>query len=405
MRFLPRLLLTTLLAITLAACAPAAGGTPTPGSTPTPTAPISQTPIAHPSGRGDVVFQWSRMGGFVPRMYLDLWVPSFTLYGDGTLIYARYDEKDQVTRLHQAKLSEAAMQELLDYAVNTARLFGSKGTYFNPYIADAPTTTFVLRAGGRDAKVTAYGLMQSGLHQKPQGWTQADMDQWERLGDLQEYVEAIDLRGSTNPNRQDLGVYRANAVTLYVERSQGSAGPNTPQWPVSDLDLEALAPPINRVSEGTLVEGDLAGKVLDAVPLQTSKTFLHKGMAYQVGIRPRLPYDWTWGGGLPPHVTSVSPASGAQADAALKDGLCIGFHFQSPTRMGNNPTSLIKVQLDGADISKNVLWMSTKDLPPSQGRGCYTPTTKLSSGEHAVTLSYTDEAGTSYRYDWKFFMA
>ena len=100
----PHLVHTVMLAGLLSACAylPGAGSaTPQPTSSPEASPSASLTPeptvvptsghIDHPAGATDIVLRYEQGGGFVPIGFLFTQAPTFTLYGDGTVIFqARY---------------------------------------------------------------------------------------------------------------------------------------------------------------------------------------------------------------------------------------------------------------------------------------------------------------------------
>jgi hypothetical protein len=79
----------TALLLATAACSPAApSGSPGPSAGPTtaPT-PTRVTGIEHPTGARDIVLRFEEGGGFVPIDFLATQAPSFTLYGDGTVVF------------------------------------------------------------------------------------------------------------------------------------------------------------------------------------------------------------------------------------------------------------------------------------------------------------------------------
>jgi hypothetical protein len=124
------------------------GPTPTTPTTPTP----SQDPIPHPTGPDDLILKVDVTGGLVgPYFFIDE-VPSFVLYGDGTLIV---DEPGRATlsgselplpNLQVRHLSEDGIQIVLHAARDAGLLEGDKrlnavGIY------DAAYTIFTTVAG------------------------------------------------------------------------------------------------------------------------------------------------------------------------------------------------------------------------------------------------------------------
>ena len=81
--------------------------------------------IDHPTGATDIVLRYEQGGGFVPIGFLFTQAPTFTLYGDGTVVFqARYEVP--LTPGHApppwrvGRLSEDGVQALLAFALRTA---------------------------------------------------------------------------------------------------------------------------------------------------------------------------------------------------------------------------------------------------------------------------------------------
>jgi hypothetical protein len=151
------------LATLIAACATGPGASPSPTNPPGPTPTPSPTPsptfgendISHPTGRTDIVLRMEQGGGFVPFGFLFTQSPSFTLYGDGTVIFKPIDTRASDPFGGQAMLpwlvghmTEADIQALLNFALTTGRLANARENYDNPMVADAGSTIFNLPAGG-----------------------------------------------------------------------------------------------------------------------------------------------------------------------------------------------------------------------------------------------------------------
>jgi hypothetical protein len=121
--------------------------------------------IAHPRGADKVVLQVVSGGGFVPVSFNLRLLPSFTLYGDGTVIVpgavTMIYPGPAISPLVRSKLSERQVQALLARAKAAGLLapgrvdYGDMGTIG---IADAPTTTLTLNAGGKHIVRSAYAL-------------------------------------------------------------------------------------------------------------------------------------------------------------------------------------------------------------------------------------------------------
>src|SRR4051794_13993914 len=121
--------------------------------------------IAHPKGADDVVLRVVIGGGFVPVQFNLRLLPSFTLYGDGTVIVpgaiTMIYPGPAILPLVRSKLSERRVQALLTRAKAAGLLtagrvsYGDMGTMG---IADAPTTTLTVNADGKHIVRSAYAL-------------------------------------------------------------------------------------------------------------------------------------------------------------------------------------------------------------------------------------------------------
>ena len=169
----PRLLVALLpaLALALAACGVGASSSPgtSPGPSVSPSASPSQTPVAgieHPTGAAELVLRFEEGGGFMAPGFLATEGPIFTLLGDGTAIFqdATATQPPQSGAVFAkipyvaVRLAEAQVQELLAYAIGPGALGIARASYENGQIADAPTATFTLHAGGLTKTVSVYAL-------------------------------------------------------------------------------------------------------------------------------------------------------------------------------------------------------------------------------------------------------
>jgi hypothetical protein len=156
------------LLLILAACSPAAGATGDPGpsagptTAPTPTIPPG---IEHPTGARDIVLRFEEGGGFVPIDFLATQAPSFTLYGDGTVVFRDSQATppepvgnvNRSTPFQTIRLGEAGIQALLEQAFGP----GGLGIAVGPYMgmaADIGTATFTVNTDGRTKQVSVSGL-------------------------------------------------------------------------------------------------------------------------------------------------------------------------------------------------------------------------------------------------------
>lgn len=154
-------------ALLLAACANNASASPTGGETPasSPSATVTGEAIDHATGTTDVVFRFEQGGGFVPMGFFATQAPQFTLYGDGTVIFrdvtAPFPPNDTIGVQQPyltAKLTEPEVQAFLRFALADSGLGIARAQYNPGNVADAPTSTFTVNAGGLAKTVSAEAL-------------------------------------------------------------------------------------------------------------------------------------------------------------------------------------------------------------------------------------------------------
>ena len=147
-----------------AACGRAAGdpgGGPTTSGAPT-TPPTTAPPgISHPGGANDLIVRIEDTGGFVAPITILSRLPSFSLYGDGTLITlgAQTDiyPGPALPPVLVQHLDEDGIQQVLQWAKD-AGLLDKDATYQDGGVADATTTVFTVTANGDTHVVQAYAL-------------------------------------------------------------------------------------------------------------------------------------------------------------------------------------------------------------------------------------------------------
>ena len=187
-------------AFAVAACIPAPSPSPTgsPGASANPTAAPSASPstvgaIDHRTGATDVVLRLESGGGFVPIDFLASKAPTFTLYGNGVIVFQRktdtFPQPDASGITHgipwrTAKLDEGQIQELLEFAITQGALGTARDAYVAGGIADAPDTIFTIHAGGLDKTVTVNALSEA-TPDVPDGLARAAfLKLANRLGDI-----------------------------------------------------------------------------------------------------------------------------------------------------------------------------------------------------------------------------
>jgi hypothetical protein len=251
-------------------------------------AQAAASPIAHPRGADAIVIRVSTGGGFVAPSAMLGSVPSFTLYGDGTVIVPRVVRQvypgAAMPPLLQVRLPEARVQAVLVRARRAGLLapraidYGNMGAVG---VSDAPTTTVRLDAAGRGVVRAAYALGITAGHGR---MTAAQMQA--RLA-LTRFLDGLPrVRGGTP--------YVPHAIAVFVGRYNGQAAPgrNTVTWPLP-VELAGTPPP-NGVGYRCLVVRGTAARTLRTTLKRANQDtrWVVRGApaaAYGLILRPLLP--------------------------------------------------------------------------------------------------------------------
>jgi hypothetical protein len=179
-----------LAGLLVAACAggqpsPSPGASRSPGSSlspsSVPTVGLSASPspgrtgqlgeIDHRTEPTAVVLRMSVNGGFVPREVALIEVPTFTLFGDGSVVFRPSQAPGQTLRpgrprpvLTRATMRADQVDALLRFALTQGGLRDAKADYSDVGVADAPTTVFTIDAGGvrKQVLIVALGVQAAG---------------------------------------------------------------------------------------------------------------------------------------------------------------------------------------------------------------------------------------------------
>ena len=280
----------------VAMVASACGGVGDDGSGPT--GASGTTGIAHPSGADEVVLRVAYEGGFVPYEYILSSVPSWSLFGDGTLIVQGPQIEiypgPALPNLVAIPISEEGVQAILG-AARDAGLMDRDATYDNDCIADAATTVFTTNADGETSVVSAYALDVG----EPLGTCGGEDDRDARaalaefqamLGDLQSWLPA-DSVGAEEP-------YDPTEMRVYVLPYQGDAElpQNAIAWPL-DVPLDGFGEPAANARTDTrcgVVSGSEFETLFAAAQNANQLTpWTSGGTEYGLIFRPLLPDERT----------------------------------------------------------------------------------------------------------------
>jgi hypothetical protein len=255
--------------------------------------------IQHPTGANDVVVRVVTGGGFVPVEVNLASVPSYTLYGDGTVIRTVAAPEGAAPTLaaataqplETAKLDEAAVQQLLAQA-KVAGLLGASQIDYGDMgavgISDMPTTSVTIAADGQTAERAAYALGAGG---DSPGHTLSAAQQNARTA-LSGFVALTtgDLPGAATYTPERLAVYVGPGLAQPTDTDAAA-----PTVPLTN-DLPALTAQGANSAAGfgcTVVEGDQATALLAAMAKGPADGVWRgpKGDTgtYRIVVRPLLP--------------------------------------------------------------------------------------------------------------------
>ncbi len=261
----PLVVLATVGALVAAGC----GGADTETSAGSGTAPPASQAgaIEHATGPTDVVVRVNTGGGFVPVEFNLRSLPSYTLYGDGTVIRPVVSEVDvaqlpNVTPLETIKLDEAGIQALLEQAKAAGLLapgavdYGDMGTLG---VSDMPTTSVTLNAGGTTASHDAYGLTLAPTEPPAGTLTPEQLEARAALRGFVALTEQQDPKATAYaPTR--LAVWVAPALA----QPTGDAAPVV--WPLATAPSVSEAPGAEGIDfRCSVVEGADVAPLIDAV--------------------------------------------------------------------------------------------------------------------------------------------
>ncbi len=222
-----------LVACTGGAAAPSPASSDGPSAAPTAAPSQGGDVLQHETGATDVLLRYEEGGGFMMAGFAATIVPSFTLYGDGTIVFRDPTEEYPPAEgsvfksppMRTATLTEEQIQDLLRTALDEGGLAVAKPRYDNDMVADAGTAIFTITAGGQTKTVSVYALGMD-----VQG--QADAAARAAFVKLVQTLTKIDEGGVVTATDYVPTAYRG--VLL---EAPGIVAPDTRAWPWPDIDV------------------------------------------------------------------------------------------------------------------------------------------------------------------------
>jgi hypothetical protein len=294
------LLLTTILATacgsstaTPSPSGPAGSGAPPPSSSPSSTPGPTVGAIDHKTGATDVILRLEEGGGFVPVEFNISQAPRFTLYGNGVIVFQQLNapvpqaDANGIVRnapWRTAKLDEDQIQEVLAFALGAGGLGAARESYTADNVADAPTSTFTIRAGGIDKTVAIYALFEEAQPGRDAVARGAFFRLAERLRDFD--------RGGTI----DSDIYQGDRFRAVILPRDPAPELKLVDWPWPALNVTDFKPGANDGTDGptfphrAIAGGEVAALKLTGIDggIQGPVLKAPNGTLYTLILRPLL---------------------------------------------------------------------------------------------------------------------
>ena len=259
-----------------------------------PVGPGAGDGIHHSTDGHDVLVRVAFEGGFVPLEWTYRSLPSFSLYGDGTLVLPGVQMElypgPALPAISTRAVTEAGIQATLEEVLRAIQGvpdemldMGSVG------IADAPTTVITFQAGDVDRTIKAYALSE--LTERPQNMSD---DEFQARRQLQDLVTKLDGLGTWLPEGS-VGtetIYEGSGARLYVSEYQRVDLPQDPiSWPLGgNLDGFGAVVTSSETYRCGIVEGEDWTSLHQAARNANELTpWTAAGARFSILFRPLLP--------------------------------------------------------------------------------------------------------------------
>ena len=295
------------ISLIVAACVNAAPS-PTAAPTANPTAGPTATPVATPgypvaTSPDKLILRIQTSGGFVAPGYLLTTMPSFALYGDGSIIVPgpviQIYPAPLLPNLRVIRISAAEIQKIVA-AADAAGLLGPDGSFDAVGIADAGTTEFTTVVAGKVHRISAYALSEAG---GPGPATAEDPAIEAARAKLSAFwAKMTDLSTFLGRPVSDTEAYKPAGLRLFIR----DAGPADPSQPTPQVRAWPLATDPSTVSQQTTVPDtmcvaltgpDVATFTAAAANANGGTVWTFGKARYSVSVRPMFPNETGCAGG------------------------------------------------------------------------------------------------------------
>jgi len=250
--------------------------------------------IDHGTARDQVLVRVSFEGGFTPIEWTYTNFPTFSLYGDGTLVLPGAQIElypgPALPAISRRQIEEPGIQAILEEALDAvADIPGNLDDLGFMGIADAPTTVISVSADGLNRTIRAYALAE--LSERPDGMPDEEYRARLRLQQLVTKLGTLDTWlpiGSLGPEAG----YEASAARLFVGpyRKVDDLPQEPALWP-----LEGALDSFGSVANGSEMQcGVVEGANWEAVRGAASRAneltpWTDAGSTFSILFRPLLP--------------------------------------------------------------------------------------------------------------------
>ena len=259
-----------------------------------PADPGAGSGIDHSTDGHDVLVRVAFEGGFVPLEWTYRSLPSFSLYGDGTLVLPGAQIElypgPALPSISTRTVTEKGIQTTLEEALGSIQGvpdemldMGSVG------LADVPTTVITIRAGDVDRTIKVYGLSE--LTERPQHMS---AEEFQARGQLQQLVTKLEGLAPWLPDGS-LGTetsYEGSGARLFVSEYRKGDLPQEPiTWPLQeDLDRFGDGAIGSETYRCGIVEGTEWTTLREAASQANELTpWSESGARFSILFRPLLP--------------------------------------------------------------------------------------------------------------------
>jgi hypothetical protein len=260
----------------------------------TPVDPGAGAGIDHSTDSHDVLVRVAYEGGFVAPEWTFKSLPSFSLFGDGTLILPGAQIElypgPALPSISTRTVTEDGIQATLEEVLHSIQGvpdemldMGSVG------MADVPTTVITIHAGDVDRTIKVYGLSE--LTERPQ---RMSVEEFQARGRLQALVTKLGGMGTWLPNGS-LGtetMYEGSGARLFVSEYQKVDLPQEPiRWPLeTKLDRFGEVETALNTYRCGVVEGAEWASLREAAARANELTpWTESGARFSILFRPLLP--------------------------------------------------------------------------------------------------------------------